>query len=93
MAWDADLYQYWHDGDGVQIFNIGASTSNPFDQPLWIKVGGAGGMRAWAAHAVFAAILLSSIAIRERAADALPDSERLEPAIVHVAGSHRLGPP
>ena len=27
MAWDADLYQYWHDGDGVQIFNIGASTA------------------------------------------------------------------
>ncbi len=27
MAWDADLYQYWHDGDGAQIFNIGASTT------------------------------------------------------------------
>ena len=48
-------------------------------------------MRAWAAHAVFAAILLSSIAIRERAADALPDSESLEPAIVRVAGSHGWG--
>ena len=27
MAWDADLYSYWHDGGGVQIFDIGASTT------------------------------------------------------------------
>ncbi len=27
MAWDANLYHYWHDGVGVQIFNIGASTT------------------------------------------------------------------
>ena len=33
-------------------------------------------MRARAAHAVFAAILLGSIAIRDRAADTLPDSEK-----------------
>ncbi len=26
MAWDADLYQYWHNGPGTIIFNIGAST-------------------------------------------------------------------
>ncbi len=45
-------------------------------------------MRARAAHAVFAAILLGSIAIRDRAADTLPDSESLEPAILRVAGSH-----
>jgi hypothetical protein len=25
MAWNADLYQYWHDGAGAQIFAIGAS--------------------------------------------------------------------
>jgi hypothetical protein len=25
MAWNADLYHYWHDGDGAQIFAIGAS--------------------------------------------------------------------
>ena len=27
MAWDANLYHYWHDGAGVQIFNIGASVT------------------------------------------------------------------
>jgi hypothetical protein len=27
MAWDANLYHYWHDGAGVQIFNIGASAT------------------------------------------------------------------
>lgn len=27
MAWDAKLYHYWHDGGGVQIFDIGASTT------------------------------------------------------------------
>ena len=27
MAWDANLYYYWHDGAGAQIFNIGASTT------------------------------------------------------------------
>ena len=27
MAWDANLYHYWHDGVGVQIFDIGASTT------------------------------------------------------------------
>ena len=25
MAWNADLYHYWHDGDGAVIFAIGAS--------------------------------------------------------------------
>lgn len=27
MAWDADLYQYWHNGAGAQIFVVGASTA------------------------------------------------------------------
>lgn len=27
MAWDANLYQYWHWGAGAQIFAIGASTA------------------------------------------------------------------
>ena len=27
MAWDANLYHYWHIGAGVEIFNIGASTT------------------------------------------------------------------
>ena len=27
MAWSADLYQYWHNGFGVQIFTVGASTA------------------------------------------------------------------
>jgi hypothetical protein len=27
MAWNADLYHYWHDGAGAQIFAIGASVS------------------------------------------------------------------
>ena len=27
MAWDANLYHYWHNGAGVEIFNIGASTT------------------------------------------------------------------
>jgi hypothetical protein len=27
MAWDADLYEYWHNGGGVRIFAVGASTA------------------------------------------------------------------
>jgi hypothetical protein len=27
MAWDADLYEYWHNGAGVRIFAVGASTA------------------------------------------------------------------
>ena len=27
MAWNDDLYQYWHDGPGSQIFAVGASTA------------------------------------------------------------------
>jgi hypothetical protein len=27
MAWDADLYHYWHDGSGSDIFTVGASTA------------------------------------------------------------------
>lgn len=25
MAWDIDLFRYWHDGIGAAIFGIGAS--------------------------------------------------------------------
>ncbi len=48
-------------------------------------------MRTWAAHAVFAAILIGSLVTRERAADALADSVSLEPAVLRVAGSHGWG--
>ncbi len=48
-------------------------------------------MRAWAAHAVFAAMLIGSLVTRERAADALADSVSLEPAVLRVAGSHGWG--
>jgi hypothetical protein len=27
MAWDGDLYEYWHKGDGAQIFDVGASAA------------------------------------------------------------------
>jgi hypothetical protein len=27
MAWDADLYRYWHDGWGAEIFAVGASAA------------------------------------------------------------------
>ena len=48
-------------------------------------------MRAWAAHAVFAAILIGSLVTRERAADAPADSVSLEPAVLRVARSHDWG--
>src|SRR5208282_3854214 len=64
---------------------------DPLDEPLWIEVGGAGDMRVWAAHAVFAAILIGSLATHQRAADALVDSGSLEPAVLRVARSHDWG--
>jgi hypothetical protein len=27
MAWDIDLYHYWHDGAGSEVFAVGASLS------------------------------------------------------------------
>ncbi len=48
-------------------------------------------MRVWAAHAVFAAILVGSLATHQRAADALVDSGSLEPAVLRVARSHDWG--
>ena len=50
-------------------------------------------MRAWAAHGVFAAILIGSLMTRERPAGAVADSSSLEPAVLRVAGSHgwRIG--
>ncbi len=48
-------------------------------------------MRVWAAHAVFAAILIGSLATHQRAADALVDSDSLEPAVLRVARSHDWG--
>lgn len=47
-------------------------------------------MKAWAAHAVFATILVGSLAARERSAAPLPDS-LLEPAVLRVAESHGWG--
>ena len=49
-------------------------------------------MRAWAGHAVFATILMGSLAAQNRAAD-WPDNKSarlLEPAILRVAGSYGL---
>ena len=48
-------------------------------------------MRAWAAHAVFAAILIGSLATRERAVDAPASSVSLKAAVLRVAGSHGWG--
>ena len=48
-------------------------------------------MRGWAAHAIFATILLGSLAVQGRATDSLSDDASiLEPAILRVAGSHGL---
>lgn len=48
-------------------------------------------MRAWAGHAVFAAVLIGSLAAQQRSAD-LPDDGAglLEPAILRIADSHGL---
>ncbi len=48
-------------------------------------------MRTWAAHAVFAAILIGSLVTRERAADAFASSVSLKAAVLRVAGSHDWG--
>ncbi len=46
-------------------------------------------MRAWAAHTLFAAILIGSLATHEREVDPLADSSvSLEPAVVRVADSY-----
>ena len=48
-------------------------------------------MRVWAAHAVFAALLLGSLAAHERAPDPRVYGASLEPAVLRVAGSHGWG--
>ncbi len=48
-------------------------------------------MRVWAAHAVFAAILIGSLAARGLAADPLDDNASHERAVLRVAGSHGWG--
>ena len=49
-------------------------------------------MRLWAAHAVFATILVGSLAARERAAEPLADSvSLLESTVLRVAASHSWG--
>ncbi len=49
-------------------------------------------MRLWAAHAIFATILVGSLAAREQAAKPLDDSlSLLEPAVLRVAGSQGWG--
>ena len=60
----------------------------PPDQSVRIEVGAAGEMRVWAPHAVFAAMLMGSLAAHERAPDPYFDSESLEPAVLRVAQSH-----
>jgi len=47
-------------------------------------------MRVWAMHAVFAAILIGSLAAQERATEVLAVSDSLEPAVLRVARSHGL---
>ena len=44
-------------------------------------------MRAWAAHAIFAAILVGSLTIQKQTADALGEGVSLEPAVVRIAES------
>lgn len=45
-------------------------------------------MRVWAAHAVFAAILVASLASREQSVEPIPDDTSLERAVIRVAGQH-----
>jgi hypothetical protein len=48
-------------------------------------------MKVWAAHTIFAAILVGSLAAKERGPEAsLDDSLLLEPAVMRVARSHGL---
>jgi hypothetical protein len=47
-------------------------------------------MRVWAAHAIFATILLGSLAARERSAEPPPNS-LLESAVLRIAGAHGWG--
>ena len=90
MAWDANYITIGMMGlrPDLQHWRI---SDDPLDEPIWIEVGGASGMRAWAVHAVFAVILICSHMTRERAVDALADRVSLEPAVLRVAGSHRWG--
>jgi len=48
-------------------------------------------MRLWAAHAVFAAVLVGSLASRERSAEAPIDHAGLESVVLSVARSQGLG--
>ena len=48
-------------------------------------------MRLWAAHAVFAAVLVGSLASRERSAEAPIDQAGLELVVLSVARSQGLG--
>jgi hypothetical protein len=48
-------------------------------------------MRVWAAHGVFAGILLASLAVQRRDTDArYDDASLLEPSILRIASSHGL---
>lgn len=47
-------------------------------------------MRAWPLRLVFVVILLGSLAVRERAGDALDEGGGLDPAIIRVARAHGL---
>jgi hypothetical protein len=48
-------------------------------------------MRVWAAHVVFAAVLVGSLASRERSAEAPVDDAGLEAVVLGVARSQGLG--
>jgi hypothetical protein len=47
-------------------------------------------MRAWPAHLIFAMVLVGSLAAKDRASEALAESNDLEPAVMSVARANGL---
>ena len=92
MGWDIDLYHYWHDGIGAEMYAIGASLTILLLSLYGSRPAGRPSMRAWPLHVVFATLLVGSLAAKERAADMLVDVDDLdrETAVTRVARSHGL---
>jgi hypothetical protein len=67
------------------------SLYGPGVEPIRVTRGDTGDMRLWAAHAVFAAVLVGTIASRERSAEPPIDDAGLESVVLSVAGSQGLG--
>jgi hypothetical protein len=59
--------------------------------PIRVTPGDTGDMRFWAAHAVFAAVLVGTLASRERSAEPPIDDAGLESVVLSVARSQGLG--